>query len=110
MKRAREMPWIAGVTVGLAVGLGGVALGQLLARKEGQALGQLAQQARQLSDARQRRHDRGLHVQHLFQQARQAGEQLAKAASEQYLPKAKEALSGAFAHAGLNGKLPRSDG
>jgi hypothetical protein len=69
-----------------------VALGLLLARKEGQALGQLAQQARQLSGARQRRHDRGLHVQHLFQQARQASEQVAKAASEQYLPKAKEAL------------------
>ena len=104
MKRTHEMPWIAGVTAGLAVGLGGVAVGQLLARKEGQALGQLAQQARQLSDARPRRHERGLHLQHLAPQARQASEQVAKAASEQYLPKAQEALSGAFAHAGLNSK------
>src|SRR5262249_24368141 len=62
MKRTHEMPWIAGVTVGLAVGLGGVALGQLLARKEDQALYQLVQQARQHSHARQRRHQRGLHM------------------------------------------------
>ena len=82
MKRTREIPLAAGVATGLTVGLGGVALGMLLARKEVRALGQLVQQAtrafvsskvRASGAAGRRRQDRGLHVRHLAQQARQAG-------------------------------------
>ena len=104
MKRTHEVPLVAGVTVGLAVGLGGVALGTLLGRKEGRAMCQLVQQAHQASDAARRRENSSLHMRHLAQRAREAGEQVARLAGEQYLPKATEALSGALAYSRPNGK------
>jgi hypothetical protein len=110
MRRTHELPLVAGATVGLAIGLGGVALGMLLARKEDRAMRQLAQQATRsfvlskvrTSNPERLHHDRGLHVGHLAQQVRLAG--------EQYLPKAREALSGALACTGLNGRLLGSTG
>src|SRR5262249_38261609 len=105
MKRTHEISLIAGMAVGLAVGFGGVAPGVLLARKEGRTMRQLLQQAAPsvVSSAVPPTgaglpQDDGLHVRHLTQQARQAGMQMAKMAGDQYLPKAKEALSGALAH------------
>jgi len=104
MKRTHEVPLVAGMTVGLAIGLGGVALGTLLGRKEGQAMCRLVQRAHQASDAGRHRESSSLHMRHLAQRARQTGEQVARLAGEQYLPKAKEALSGALAYSRLNAK------
>ena len=121
MRRTPEIPLIAGMAAGLAIGLGGVALGVLLAYREGEALRQFTQQAtrtvvpsrKRSSSAGRRPQDSGPYVRHLAHQARQASEQMAKAASaqyEQYLPKVREALSGALAHAGVNGKSAGSAG
>ena|SRR5262249_36958650 len=118
MKRTHEVPLIAGMAVGLAVGFSGVVLGMLLASKDGPAMRRRAQQAtRSLVSSRMRTRaarrlglDRDLHLWRLAQQARQDSERAAKSAGEQHLPKAKEARSGALAYAGLHGASDGSAG
>src|SRR5262249_32587696 len=82
MRRTQEMPLVAGLAAGMAVGLAGVALGILLARREGHALRQRVQQAKRpfvsskvQPSAGGPRQDSDLHMQHLAQQVRQASEQ-----------------------------------
>lgn len=115
MKRTQVVALVAGVTLGL----GGVALGVILARQEGREAARRF--IDQYGDLGQKGSQRAMQ---LAQQARQVGGQVAKTASEQYLPKAKDALNtvrtqapqaaaalgSALSRSGLNGKQDATEG
>jgi hypothetical protein len=105
MKRGQLVALIAGTTVGIA----GVTLGVVLARKEGRDA------ARRFLDESQVGQRSRQAAQQLATSARKVGEQVARTASEQYqtqMPRAREAFNNALQQApqaaeALSSMMPR---